>query len=130
MSENTPVETTDIPDPEGAEHLGDPGKKALAAMKQQLREEREARRALEARLAELEKPAEEPEQAPSLRDQIRALLAEDPSLLRPHFGDADQGAARQPSGPTQLTAEDIKNMTPAQLNQARREGRLDNLLGR
>ena len=126
MSENTPVETTDIPDPEGAEHLGDPGKKALAAMKAQLREEREARRALEARLAELEKP----EPTPSLKEQLRELLAEDPSLLRPHFGDADQGAARQPSGPTQLTAEDIKGMTPAQLNQARREGRLDNLLGR
>lgn len=126
MSENTPVETTDIPDPEGAEHLGDPGKKALAAMKQQLREEREARRALEARLAELEKP----EPTPSLKEQLRELLAEDPSLLRPHFGDADQGAARQPSGTTQLTAEDIKGMTPAQLNQARREGRLDSLLGR
>lgn len=45
-------------DPEGADQLGDPGKKALASMKDKLKAEREKRRGLEARLAELNKPAE------------------------------------------------------------------------
>lgn len=45
-------------DPEGADQLGDPGKKALASMKDKLKAEREKRRSLEAQLAELNKPAE------------------------------------------------------------------------
>ncbi|WP_406199261.1 hypothetical protein OG331_23050 [Streptomyces sp. NBC_01017] len=45
-------------DPEGADQLGDPGKKALASMKDKLKAEREKRRGLEAQLAELNKPAE------------------------------------------------------------------------
>ena len=40
-------------DPEGADQLGDPGKKALASMKDKLKAEREKRRGLEAQLAEL-----------------------------------------------------------------------------
>jgi len=45
-------------DPEGADQLGDPGKKALASMKDKLKAEREKRRGLEAQLAELNKPAD------------------------------------------------------------------------
>lgn len=45
-------------DPEGADQLGDPGKKALASMKEKLKAERERRRTLEAQLAERDKPAE------------------------------------------------------------------------
>jgi hypothetical protein len=54
----TPAEETDTDDPEGAEALGDPGKKALDTMKGKLKAEREKRRALEARLAEMDKPAD------------------------------------------------------------------------
>ena len=60
-----PLEETDVPevddtdtDPEGADQLGDPGKKALDTMKAKLRAEREKRRAAEARLAERDKPAD------------------------------------------------------------------------
>ena len=45
-------------DPEGAEQLGDPGKKALDTMKGKLNAERERRRSLEAQLAERDKPAD------------------------------------------------------------------------
>lgn len=45
-------------DPEGADQLGDPGKKALDTMKGKLKAERERRRALEAQLAERDKPAD------------------------------------------------------------------------
>lgn len=54
----TPAEEIDTDDPEGAEALGDPGKKALDTMKGKLKAEREKRRALEARLAEMDKPAD------------------------------------------------------------------------
>ncbi|WP_017599206.1 hypothetical protein [Nocardiopsis lucentensis] len=42
----------DEADPEGAEHLGDPGKKALAAQKEKWKAERDRRRELEKKLAE------------------------------------------------------------------------------
>ena len=45
-------------DPEGAEPLGDPGKKARDTMKGKLKAERERRRSLEAQLAERDKPAD------------------------------------------------------------------------
>ncbi|MER7963600.1 hypothetical protein [Streptomyces ardesiacus] len=45
-------------DPDGADQLGDPGKKALDTMKGKLKAEREKRRALEAQLAERDKPAD------------------------------------------------------------------------
>ncbi|MGW9242586.1 phage scaffolding protein [[Kitasatospora] papulosa] len=51
------VDETDA-DPEGSDSLGDPGKKALATMKDRLKAEREKRRTLEAQLAERDKPAE------------------------------------------------------------------------
>lgn len=51
------VDDTDA-DPEGADQLGDPGKKALDTMKGKLKAERERRRALEAQLVERDKPAD------------------------------------------------------------------------
>ncbi|MFJ2949125.1 hypothetical protein ACIO8H_16075 [Streptomyces sp. NPDC087226] len=45
-------------DPDGADQLGDPGKKALDTMKGKLKAERERRRALEAQLADRDKPAD------------------------------------------------------------------------
>lgn len=56
------LDTTDVDDgdadPDGADQLGDPGKKALDTMKGKLKAEREKRRALEAQLAERDKPAD------------------------------------------------------------------------
>lgn len=45
-------------DPEGAEHLGDPGKKALDSMKEQLKTERQTRQAAEAALQKIKDDAE------------------------------------------------------------------------
>ncbi|MGA5669009.1 hypothetical protein ACPCTG_26440 [Streptomyces pseudogriseolus] len=45
-------------DPEGADQLGDPGKKALDSMKDKWKAEREKRRELERLLAERDKPAD------------------------------------------------------------------------
>lgn len=47
------------PDPEGAEHLGDPGKKALDAMKSKWRTERDQRKDLEQQIADLKAEAAE-----------------------------------------------------------------------
>jgi hypothetical protein len=64
--EDTESETTEeadeVTDPEGAEQLGDAGKKALDVMKRQMREERTKRRAAEAKLADLAnaKPSDKP----------------------------------------------------------------------
>jgi len=49
-------EVDDEPDPEGSDQLADAGKKALDAMKTQRNAERQKRRDLEGRIAELEKP--------------------------------------------------------------------------
>lgn len=55
-------------EPEGADQLGDPGKKALASQKQKWKAERDRRRELEKQLAEATKPkGDEP-----TPDQIRA----------------------------------------------------------
>lgn len=64
-------------DPEGADQLGDPGKKALASMKDRLKAEREKRRGLEAQLAELSKPAEgsQPDQDALLRQAEQTAAA-------------------------------------------------------
>lgn len=55
--------------------------------------------------------------------EARPYLA--PSASRP--GGADQGA--RPNTPSQLTREDLKNMTPEQIVEAKAAGRLDHLLG-
>jgi hypothetical protein len=74
---DTPGGETDTDDPEGAEALGDPGKKALDTMKGKLKAERERRRALEARLAELDQPAagEQPDQEALVRQAEQTALA-------------------------------------------------------
>lgn len=57
-------------DPEGADQLGDPGKKALAAQKQKWKTERDRRRELEKQLAEAAKPKSDSDEPHP--DQIRA----------------------------------------------------------
>jgi len=70
------VDETDA-DPEGSDSLGDPGKKALATMKDRLKAEREKRRGLEAQLAERDKPAEGtvPDQEALIRQAETTALA-------------------------------------------------------
>lgn len=180
-------------DPDGADQLGDAGKRALDSMKGKWRDERTKRQALEQRIAELEtapKGESETPDADSIRaqaardanakanarilrsevkalaagkfadpadvalyldldkfevddsgdvdadeinDAIEELLTRKPHLAataRPRFqGTGDGGAARKATGPKQLTADDLKGMSPEQVVKAKREGRLNSVLG-
>jgi hypothetical protein len=192
VDETTTDETPDSDaTPEGAESLGDAGKRALDSMKAKWKAERDQRRALEAQIAEGAKPAadETPDleaiksQAASeamakanariLRSEIKAAAAgkfadvsdallnldldvfevdengdvdadeiadEIQKLLtrKPHLaaatakrfqGTGDGGAARKATGPTQLTKSDLDRMSPEQISKAKREGRLNKILG-
>lgn len=182
------VDDSDDSGTDGADQLGDAGKKALDSMKSKWQKERDARKALEAKLAagtkdddqqdpaEMRKQAQAEARAEVLRERAldkveakaaklfadpedaRALLAarvEDfvddgqvdvdainealTDLLskKPHLaaatakrfqGGAD-GGARKGSGVAQLTEQDIKRMTPQQIEKARLSGQLNNLLG-
>lgn len=186
-----PVDDTDDgTTDDGADKLGDAGKQALDRMKVRLREEKTARKALEARLAakapakdddapdpaELRKAAQAEARAEVLVDRAldkvearaaklfadpedaRALLAGqvddfiddgkvdvdavDEALKellskKPHLaaatakrfqGGAD-GGARKGSGVSQLTEQDLKKMTPHQIDDARLKGQLNDLMG-
>lgn len=173
----------DDAEPEGADRLGDAGKKALDAMKSKWRSERDKRRALEQRLAgqdgdgddavakatsaalkaatarilkaEIKAAAKgklaDPRDAfkfldldqfevgddgeidpEEIEDAVDTLIREKPYLAaqgRPRFqGTADSGAARKASRPKQLTKTDLKSMTAEQIDRAREEGRLDDLM--
>ena len=61
---------------------------------------------------------------------LDALLEEYPDLAPSRFnGTADQGGVGKASRLPQLTADDLSTMSPEQVVAARKEGRLDNLLG-
>lgn len=193
-AEETVEDSTATPDdPEGADKLGDPGKRALDAMKARYKAERDARKELERKLAEVvkksaddgDKPdleeirrkAAEEARAEMLRERVldkiearagrRFVDAEDAAalLLRRHDvddfidggkvdmdaiaealeelgeskpwllatkgsgGSFDSGRGKKPDK-AQLTREDLKGMTYAQIEKARREGRLDRLMGK
>ncbi|PZF98252.1 phage scaffolding protein [Micromonospora deserti] len=187
------ADAVDSDDPDGADALGDPGKKALDAMKQREKAARAESRELKKRLADLEAAAAAKDKTPDeqaidaarreaaaetlakanariLRSEVKAAAAgklADPSdalrlldLDQFEVGDdgevdagdiadaiseliknkpylAAQGGTttfdsargkRTPAG--QLTRDDIKKMSPAEINAARKAGRLDNLLGK
>src|SRR5690606_20905504 len=67
-----------------------------------------------------------------IADAIEDLLKRKPYLgakNRPRFqGTGDGGSQRQPAGPSQLTKDDLKGMTPEAIVKAKAEGRLKNLL--
>ncbi|MFI6105836.1 hypothetical protein [Streptomyces sp. NPDC051310] len=67
----------DEPDPDGAEELGDPGKKALDTMKSKWRTERDRRRELEQQLAAAQQPAdgEQPDAEALARQAEQAAMA-------------------------------------------------------
>ncbi|WP_432118477.1 hypothetical protein [Streptomyces sp. bgisy032] len=68
----------------------------------------------------------------SIRAAVDELLEDRPYLAatgRPRFqGSGDGGAARKASGPSQLTRDDLKNMSPEAIVKAKREGRLKDVL--
>ena len=70
----------------------------------------------------------------ALNDAIKELLERKPHLAagKPtrFDGGADQGGKGKPAAVTQLTDADLESMTPAEVNEARRAGRFDKLLGK
>jgi hypothetical protein len=186
-------QTEDTSPVQGEEALGDPGKKALDAMKAQRKAAQDEARALKAELdalrareagreaehaAEVEKQKAKDEAlaaanrrilSAELRSAAKGRLA-DPSdaglyinlsefdvsddgevdttalntaiddLLsrKPHLaatgrrfqGDADGGARQGDPQLRQLSDADLESMTSAQINEARKNGQLDKLLGR
>lgn len=70
----------------------------------------------------------------ALTDAIADLLERKPHLAaakQTRFdGAADQGAKGKDAKPGQISATSLDSMSPAQINQARREGRLDKVLGK
>ncbi|MFJ6293202.1 hypothetical protein ACIQJX_07560 [Streptomyces griseoviridis] len=180
-------------DPEGADHLGDPGKKALATMKDRLRKERERRKAAESERDQLKgagQNADDPERIRSeadqaataranqriVRSEVRAAAAgkltnprdalafldlaqfevdedgqvdeteiadaiDDLLKERPYLGAAakapearfqgtgDGGARKSTGGPRQLSEQEVKKMTPEQIDEAHRKGQLRDYLG-
>lgn len=68
----------------------------------------------------------------SVTDAIDALLKEYPDLApddNKFRGGADQGAGNKVARPSQLSAADVKNMSPQEIDKARHDGRLNDLLG-
>lgn len=183
-----PADDTDG-EPDGADKLGDAGKKALDSMKSKWQRARDENKDLRAQLAaatkkdddatdpaELRKQAQAEARAEVLKDRAldkveakaaklfadpedaRALLAArvddfvddgtvdveaieealaDLLKKKPHLaaatakrfqGGAD-GGARNGSKPDQLTRDDLKKMTPAQIVEAQDKGRLNDLMG-
>lgn len=70
--------------------------------------------------------------AEEIEEAISGLLKAKPYLAaqgRPRFqGTADGGAQRKAGRPKQLTEQDLKTMTPEEIDKAAEDGRLDNLL--
>lgn len=84
-------------------------------------------------LASFEVDANGDVDADEISDAIEDLLTRKPHLAataRPRFqGSGDGGAARKAAGPSQLTESDLDRMSPEQISKAKREGRLNKLLG-
>ncbi|GHJ01609.1 hypothetical protein TPA0906_34740 [Streptomyces olivaceus] len=86
-------------DPEGADQLGDPGKKALDSMKGKLKAEREKRRALESQLAERDKPADgdQPDRDALVREaEAKALGRANERIVRAEVKAAAAGKLADP----------------------------------
>lgn len=189
------VDGTENPtDPDGADQLGDAGKKALDAMKAERRELKSLVRDLRAQLEAATKPAAKDTDTPDadairkaalseatkaanariLKSEIKAAAAgkfadpadvfrfldtdsididadgnvdegdlndaiEDLLKSKPYLaagtpkrfqGSADGGTRNGGNGPSQLTKADLAGMSPSEISKARKEGRLNALLGR
>jgi hypothetical protein len=67
----------------------------------------------------------------AITEAIEELIKNKPYLAAataPRFQGTGDGGARKGSAPTQLTRADLKKMTAEQIDKAREEGRLDNLM--
>lgn len=70
--------------------------------------------------------------ADDIEDAIKQFLTDYPEFAvdKSKFpGTADQGSKGKRSAPAQLTRDDLQNMTPEEIDKARKEGRLDKILG-
>jgi hypothetical protein len=191
--ETSSTGTDDDTTPEGADSLGDAGKRALDSMKSKWKAERTQRQALERQIAEASAAPAEGSETPDLdaikrqaaseatakanarilRSEVKAAAAgkfadvsdailnldltafevdengdvdadeiaeaiQEVLTRKPHLaaatakrfqGTGDGGAARKASGPVQLTKSDLDRMSPEQIHKAKREGRLNQVLG-
>lgn len=132
MSENIQTsETTpdgaeiSAPEPTADETLGDPGKRALAALRSENKELKAKLKAQEADASDT-RDAVEGESNPS--DSARDA-ATDATPNKPRFlGTADQGSRGAPELHPQLTRADLESMSSFQINMALSRGQLRNLL--
>lgn len=131
------VQAVGRPDPEDA--LGDAGKRALQALRQEIKE-------LRAKLKHYEQASDDASAArrdasgeaestsgsatpTDVDSSPSATEGTDVKPEPPRFqGTGDGGARKAAVYARQLTADDLKSMTPRQIDQARREGRLRDLL--
>lgn len=114
--------------PEGEAALGDPGKKALDAMKSKWHSERDRAAALEARLAELEgaKPAKTPEPAteaakPSDADRklnARIIRAEIKAAAAGKFADPDDALVYLKDKSRSFKVDENGEVDPAEITSA------------
>ncbi|WP_434795182.1 hypothetical protein WN979_14455 [Streptomyces albidoflavus] len=131
-----PVDQTDAP----GDALGDAGKRALQALRQEVKDLRAELKTYQASEPAPDAARDAGEEgnstsestrdaAPTSDDTAGATPAEDVQPTRPTFqGTADGGARGTPPGPRQLSAADLRSMTPRQIEEARRAGRLRDCL--
>ncbi|MFI0210951.1 hypothetical protein ACH4OV_20005 [Streptomyces diastaticus] len=139
----TPTAETDesqtVVPPAADAALGDAGKRALATLRDEVK-------SLKAELKKYQaaEPAPDTERDAGEGDDSTsgsampadadagqvATTDDDVKPTPPQFqGTADAGARRNPAAASQLSAQDLRLMSPRAIEQARREGRLRNLLG-
>lgn len=83
-----------------------------------------------AELADVEVGDDGEVDADALTAALDLVVADHPSLMPSRFrGTADQGARGREATVSQLTEEALKSMTPEQISEARKAGRLDKLMG-
>ncbi|MEV6989128.1 hypothetical protein AB0N87_07775 [Streptomyces sp. NPDC093228] len=118
--------TTEPADP-AEDALGDAGKRALAALRSEIKELKAQIKAQEAD-DDATRDAGDDDGAPS--EGTRDAAADEPTPQRPRFeGTADGGAMRTPSRyARQLSRDELTGMSPAAIEKARRNGQLRNLL--
>ncbi|GAA3804487.1 hypothetical protein [Streptomyces chiangmaiensis] len=116
--------------------LGDAGKRALAALRSENKELKARLKALEDTSAAERDASEETastsgstRDAAPTSDEGTAATADDVKPTPPRFQGTADGGARMGTAPArQLTADDLRSMSPRAIDQARREGRLRDIL--
>jgi hypothetical protein len=127
-SEETPdgVESTDTATPDPVDgQLGDAGKKALQALRAEVKELKAQLKAQDA-----DAGTGDPTGDSSTSDDARDAVTVEPTPQKPRFqGTGDGGALRKAvAANPQLSKDDLRRMSPAAIETARRNGQLRNLL--